>query len=30
MDAGIKDLYRTGEGGGVFFYTFIKATGYKE
>lgn len=30
MDAGIKDLYRTGEGGGAFFYTFIRATGYKE
>jgi ubiquinone/menaquinone biosynthesis C-methylase UbiE len=29
MDNGVRDLYRTAEGGGTFCYTFFKATGYK-
>jgi SAM-dependent methyltransferase len=30
FDAGIRDLYRTAEAGGVFCYTFFKAVGRKE
>ena len=30
MENGIRDLYRTAEGGGSFCYTFFKATGQKE
>jgi SAM-dependent methyltransferase len=30
FDAGIRDLYRTTEGDGVFCYTFFKAVGEKE
>ncbi len=29
MEAGIKDLNRTAEGGGTFCYTFFKATAFK-
>ena len=29
FDSGIRDLYRTAEPGGVFCYTFFKATGRK-
>ena len=29
FDRGIRDLYRTAEGGGVFCYTFFKANGVK-
>jgi ubiquinone/menaquinone biosynthesis C-methylase UbiE len=29
MESGIKDLYRTAEGGGSFCYTFFKAIAYK-
>jgi len=29
FDSGIHDLYRTAEPGGVFCYTFFKATGRK-
>ena len=27
FDAGIRDLYRTAEGGGTFLYTFFKGVG---
>lgn len=30
FDRGIRDLYRTAEGNGVFCYTFFKAVGEKE
>lgn len=29
FERGIKDLYRTAEGGGTFCYTFFKVTGFK-
>ncbi|ELR72011.1 Methyltransferase type 11 [Fulvivirga imtechensis AK7] len=30
IEGGIRDLYKTTEGGGTFCYTFFKAIGYKE
>ena len=30
FDKGIRDLYRAAEPGGVFCYTFFKATGLKQ
>jgi hypothetical protein len=29
FDQGVRDLYRTAEGGGVFCYTFFKGVGHK-
>ena len=29
FDKGVKDLYRTADGGGIFCYTFFKVLAYK-